>query len=168
MPEFHRLADSKVDRLRIDENTIRFTLNLQAGRPADSRTVEVVGYFPEDQASPKALWGSIGFGRQGQYPAKVERTERNEIDRQEGMAPGPGNDDLRRFNQSKDPAKQKEILLGMLDKFGDTPMAPIAAWALAITEGQASASEKELRALIDQAARLAARYGPAMEAMPST
>jgi RNA polymerase sigma factor (sigma-70 family) len=163
MPEFYRFAESRVDGLRIDDSTIRFTLRLQAGRPVDSRTAEVVAYLPANQSSPKALWGSMGFGGQGHYPAKLERTDRNEIDRQEGRAPAPGNDELRRFNQTKDPAKQKEILLGMLDKFGDTPMAPIAAWALAITEGQARASEKELRALIDQAARLAARYGPAME-----
>jgi RNA polymerase sigma factor (sigma-70 family) len=163
MPDFYRFAESRVEGLRIDETTVRFTLRLQASRPVDSRTAEVIAYLPADQASPEALWGSMEFGRQGQYPAKLERTDRNEIDRQEGMAPGPGNDELRRFNQTKDLAKQKEILLGMLDKFGDTPVAPFAAWALAIKEAESGASEEKVRALIDQAARLAARYGQAME-----
>ncbi len=163
MPDFYRFAESRIDGLRIDETTVRFTLRLQASRPVDSRTAEVIAYLPADQASPEALWGSMEFGRQGQYPAKLERTDRNEIDRQEGMAPGPGNDELRRFNQTKDLAKQKEILLGMLDKFGDTPVAPVAAWALAIKEAESGASEEKVRALIDQAARLAARYGQAME-----
>ena len=161
-PDFYRLAESKVRGLRIDDQTVRFTLRLQARRPVDRQTAEVIAYLPADQASPKALWGSMQVG-EGQYPAKLERTDRKEIDRQDGVAPAPGDDDLRRFNQTKDLAKQKVILLGMLDKFGDTPMAPVAAWALAITEADAGASEERVRPLIDQAARLAARYGPAME-----
>src|SRR6202042_151714 len=105
--------------LRIDEATVRFTLHLRESRTDTIRNTDVVAYLPADQASPKALWGSMQVG-EGQYPAKLERTDRKEIDRQDGVAPAPGDDDLRRFNQTKDLAKQKVILLGMLDKFGDT------------------------------------------------
>jgi thioredoxin-related protein len=162
LPRLYRFAESKVDGFRTDEQTVRFTLRLHTARPVDTRTVPVVAYIPADQARPIALLGSMEVG-QGVYPAKLERTDRKELDLQDGTAPGPGSDDLKRFNKSKDPAKQKEILLGMLEKFGDTPMAPVAAWALAMTEADAGATDQETRVLIDQACRLAARYGREME-----
>ena len=97
------------------------------------------------------------------FPAKIERTDRNSLDPKEGQAPGPGLDDLRRLNQTKDGAKRKEILEGMLANNHDTPMAPLAAWVLAINQAEAHAPEAEVRALIDQTARVAAHYGREME-----
>ncbi len=55
------------------------------------------------------------------------------------------------------PSYATNTTLGMLDKFGDTPMAPSAAWAIAIKEAEANAPQEEVRTLIDQTARLAAR-----------
>ena len=157
------VAESKVDRLRIDGKTLRFTLQLQSSRPVHSQTAEVIAYLPADQPTPKALWGSMEWDGQGQYPAKLERTDRKEIDRQEGMVPAPGSDVLREFNETDDPAKQKEIGRRMLDKFGDTPMAVVAGSTLALSAADAGAPETEVRASIDRAARLAARYGREME-----
>ena len=89
-PEFYRFAESRVDRLRIDDETVCFTLHLQAGRPIDSRTMEVIVYLSGGRPVDKALWGSMEFGGQSQYPVKLERTDRTELDRQEGQAPRPG------------------------------------------------------------------------------
>jgi hypothetical protein len=125
--------------------------------------MEVIAYLPEDRAKPEALWGSMEFGGQGQDPVKLERTDRTELDRQEGRAPAPGIDELRRLGKTKDPVARKEILLGMLAKYGDTPMAPLAAWLLAIEQAKGDAPDEEVRASIDRTARLAARYGREME-----
>ncbi len=153
------LAGSKVERLRVDDKTVRFRIQVQAEQPMD-----VIAYRAEYRASREALWGSMdGFGRGLVFPAKLERTDRKELDRTEGRSPGPGTDELQRLNQTKDLAKQKEILLGMLDRFGDTPMAPLAAWVLAIKEAETPAPNREIRALIDQAARIGGRYGREME-----
>jgi len=166
-PDWYHLAESKVDHLRIDEKTVRFTLQLKAGRPVDGRSFDVIVYLPKDDAHPQAAWGSMGitYGQRifAVFPAKIERTKRNSLDPKEGQEPGSWNDDLRRLNQTKDRAKQKEFLEGMLAKYRDTPMAPLAAWVLAIDQAEAHAPEAEVRALIDQAARVAAHYGREME-----
>ncbi len=162
-----RVDKSKVDHLRIDEKTVRFTLQLKAGRPVDGRTFDVIVYLPKDDAHPQAVWGSMGimYGQHSfaVYPAKIERANRNSLDPKEVQAPGSWNDDLRRLNQTKDRAKQKEILEGMLAKYRATPMAPLAASTLAIDQAEAHAPEAEVRKLIDQTARAGAHYGREME-----
>lgn len=166
-PDIYRFAESKVDHLRINEKTVRFTLQFKAGRPVDGRSFDVVVYLPKDDAHPQAAWGSmaITYGQRifAAFPAKFERTDRNSLDPEEGQASGSWNDDLRRLNQTKDLAKQKEILDGLLAKYHDTPVAPLAAWVLAIDKAEAHAPEAEVRVLVDQAARVAAHYGREME-----
>ncbi len=154
-----RLAGSKVDRLRVDDKTVRFRIQFQAEQPLD-----VIAYRVGYRASREALLGSMdGFGRGFVFPAKLERTERMELDPKERLVPGSGIDELQRLNQTKVLAQRREILLGMLDRFGDTPMAPLAAWVLAINEAETPAPNREIRALIDQAARIGGRYGREME-----
>ena len=79
-PDFYHFAESKIDHLRIDEKSVRFTLQLNAGRPVDGRIFDVIAYLPEDDAHPQAAWGSMGitYGQRvfGMYPAKIERTDR--------------------------------------------------------------------------------------------
>src|SRR5262249_29116918 len=64
---------------------------------------------------------------------------------------------------TKDLAKQREILEAMLEKYGDTPMAPHVAWCLAINRADAGASEQEVRGLMERTARIGARCGRVME-----
>ena len=52
IPSPDRFAGSKVEHLRIDEKTVRFTLQLQAGRPVDGRTFGIVAYLPKDEVHP--------------------------------------------------------------------------------------------------------------------
>ncbi len=91
-PDFYHFAESRVERLSIDEKSVRFTLQFQAGRPVDGRSFDVVAYFPKDDAHPQVAWGSMGimYGQRSfaVYPAKIERTDRNSLDPQEGQAPG--------------------------------------------------------------------------------
>jgi RNA polymerase sigma factor (sigma-70 family) len=166
-PDWYHFAESKVDQLRIDEKTVRFKLQLKAGRPVDGRSFDVIVYLPKDDARPHAAWGSMGitYGQRifAAFPAKIERTQGNSLEPKEGQAPGSWNDDLRRLNQTKDRAKRKEMLEGMQAKYRDTPMAPLAAWVLAIDQAEAHAPEAEVRGLIDQAARVAAHYGRELE-----
>jgi RNA polymerase sigma factor (sigma-70 family) len=159
----YRLADSKVDHLRIDDRTVRFTLHLQAALSINSRTMEFIVYFSDDQPRPNALRGSLEYGRWGPYPANLERTDRSEIDRPQGRAPTPENDDLRRYQQTKDPSKRREILEEMLAKYKDAPMGQLAATWMVQDRAQAGAPEDEVRVLMDQAIRIAARYGREME-----
>jgi RNA polymerase sigma factor (sigma-70 family) len=159
----YRLAESKVDHLRIDDRTMRFTLHIQAARSIDSRTMEFIVYLSDDQARPNTLRGSMEYGRWGPYPANLERTDRSEIDRREGRAPAPEIDDLRRYQQTKDPSKRREILEEMLKKYKDIPMSQHAATRMVMERADAGAAEGELRGLMDQAIRIAARYGREME-----
>jgi thioredoxin-related protein len=163
MHDFNRFAESKVDRVRIDEKTLRFRFHLHANRPINSRTLEVIAYLPDDQPDTKALWGSMEYAGQAQYPVKLERTDRTDLDRKEGQAPAPWIEDLTRANQTQDAAKYREMLEAMLVKYADTPMAQFAAQSLAINRAYAGASEQEVRGLIDRAARVASRYGHEME-----
>ena len=160
-PELYHFRESTIEKLRVDEEAVGFTLRLKAIRPVDSRAMDVIAYLPKDEASPKALWGSMEFDTQGQYPVKLERTDLKELNPRETVA--PGNEDLLRFNQAKDRGKRKEILEGILKQHGETPIAPFAAWALAINQAQAQAPEAEVRAAVERAIGLAARYGPEME-----
>ena len=93
----------------------------------------------------------------------MERTALKELDREQASATAPGSQELRRFEQSKDPNKDREILEGILEKYGDRPLAPIAAWCLANVLADANASQAEVRSASDRAIRLAARYGSEME-----
>ena len=163
-PEFYHLAESKVERLRIDDKTVRFRLELKAGRPVDGRTVDVVAYLPRrSRARPSgARWRWFGPGS-SYSPPSSSGTDRNELDPKEGRAPGPGNDELQRLNQTKDHAKQKEILLGMLDEVRRHPHGPGRRVGAGDQRGRNPGSESRGRALIDQAARIGARYGREME-----
>ncbi len=162
-PEFTHLAESKIDRLRIDEEAVRFVLVLGPANPNQSRTMEVVAYLRGERAGPDALWGSVEWDGQGQFPAKLERTDRTEIDRKEGQEPAAGVEELHRVIQTKDPAKQREILEEVLEKYADTPTAQSAVMSMAMIRADAGAPVEEVRALIDRAVRYAARYGREME-----
>ena len=78
------------------------------------------------------------------------------------MAPGPGNDDLRRFNQTKDPASRRRSSCGCSTSSATRPW-PDRRERARDQGGRSRGSKTEVRALIDQAARLAARYGREME-----
>ena len=100
----------------------------------------------------------------GRIPCQA-RAHRPERARPQGGPehPGRGNDDLKRLNQTKDPAKRKEILEGMLEE------VPRHAHGRARRRGcwRSIRPRPRLRkrrcALIDQTARVAARYGREME-----
>ena len=96
-------------------------------------------------------------------PADARTHRPRGLDPKEADATAPGREDFRRVNQTKDLAKRREILEGILAKYGDTPVAATAAWCLAINRADAGAPEAEVRGLIDQAARIAARHGREME-----
>ncbi|APW59121.1 sigma-70 family RNA polymerase sigma factor [Paludisphaera borealis] len=161
MPEHYHFAESTIENFQIDDKAVRFTLKIAATRPIDARVLNVVAYLPKDQAEPKVLRGSIDFSQQGQFPAILDRTDLKELDPKEALA--AGNDELRRFNQTKDREKQVEILKEMLKKYAEEPMAPVAGWALAITLADDKAPTAEVRAAVDRAIEVAARYGPEME-----
>ncbi len=125
--------------------------------------MQVIALLPADRENPEALRGSMDFAGRNQFPVKLERTDRTEIDRQDGLTPEPAVAEIRRLNRTKPPAERREIFLSILDKFGDSPVAPVAAWVLAIERAEARAPDDEVRAAIDRAVRVAAPYGREME-----
>ena len=173
-PELFDLARSKVDHLCINESTVRFTLQLFIapgtvinGSRKITITDEIVAYGPEDHAKPSALRGAViddsGVdGRGTVLPVALERTDRVELGSKDSST-GPGLEDLRRHGRTNDLAKKKENLDEVMKKYRDTPIAPAAAWCLAMNRADARAPEGELRVSIDQAARIAARHGREME-----
>jgi hypothetical protein len=166
-PKFSDLARSKVDHLRIDERTVRFTLQRFIIPRKNTQSIEIIAYRHEDHAKPSAHRGSwiddSGLdGRGTVLPVALERINRFGLDSKD-WATGPGQEDFQRYNQTKDRAEKKEILDQIMKKYRDTPIAPVAAWCLAIDRADARAPEEEVRTLIDQTARIAARHGREME-----
>src|SRR5262249_10589419 len=157
-----RREECQIEDLRIAHGEGHFTLRLKSKTEYAARLFTVDAYVPQGEARPRLLLGSMLASRM-RFPAGLERTERNELDPKEANALAPGNEDLSRFNQTRDVHQQRAILEGMLQKYGDRPIAPIPAWCLAITLADAKAPKAEVRAAADRALRLAARYGSEME-----
>src|SRR6185312_4275332 len=137
----HRFTASIVDQHPDDQEAVRFTIRLQTGRPVEGMTFGVVAYLPKDELHPQVLWGSMegthGEGPSFVDPIKLERTDRNALAPGEERAPGPWDADLNRLRATADHATEKEILEGMLKKYRDTAIAPVAARLLAVSQAKA-------------------------------
>jgi hypothetical protein len=166
------VARSRLDRVRIDESTVRFTLQLfRVGPPSDILPFEIVAHRFGDEARPSTLRGayihergSFAGGKGLVTPTTLERTDRAELDPKAADAAPPGLEEFRRGVDSKDPAEQKRILEGILAKYGeDAGVALRTAQSLAIIRADAGAPNEEVRGLIDRAARIASRDGREME-----
>jgi hypothetical protein len=96
-------------------------------------------------------------------PVTLEPTDLAELDLKQAGAASPGWEEFRRGVQSKDPAEKKEILEGIIAKYGDADVAQYAAHSLALVRADAGASNEEMRGLIDRAARIASRHGREVE-----
>jgi thioredoxin-related protein len=166
-PGLYDLARSGVDHLRIDEKSIRFTLKLFMIPRKSAQSIEIIAYCPEHQAKSAVLrgcWiGDAGLvGRGTVLPVALNRTDSVGLGPKEWAAE-PGYEALLRYNRAKDPANKKAILDEIMARYGDTPMAPFAAWCLVIVKSDARAPGEELRASIEQAARISAVHGREME-----
>jgi RNA polymerase sigma factor (sigma-70 family) len=163
-PNAFDFARSTLDHVRIDERTVRFTLQLFRIQTKDIRPVEIVAHRLGDEARPTSLRGawieerSRARTRGMVAPVALERTDRAELDLKEAGAASPGWEEFRRGVQSKDPAEQKDLLEGIIAKYGDTPVAQLAAQTLAIIRADAGALNEEVRGLIDRAARIGSRH----------
>jgi RNA polymerase sigma-70 factor (ECF subfamily) len=161
-PRIYRLPQSRIESLDIDDNSVRFRIRLVSERNTAGTLLAVDAYIPEAEARPRVLRGSMAVSR-SRFPIELERTESKELDGGQAIASAPGVDDLRRADQSQDPRERRGILEGILERHGDRPIAPIAAWSQAIALADAHAARVEVRSAAERAFRLAARYGPEME-----
>jgi RNA polymerase sigma-70 factor (ECF subfamily) len=161
-PKIYRLPESRIESLRIDENSLRFLIRLVSDRNTSGAPLAVDAYIPEDEARPRVLRGSMAVSR-SRFPVELERTESKELDGRQAGASTPGSDELRRADQSEDPRERRDILERVLERYGDRPIAPIAAWGLAIALADAHATRVEVRSAAERAIRLAARYGAELE-----
>jgi hypothetical protein len=165
------LARSRLDHVRIDETTVRFTLQLfRVGSPPDIFPIEIVAHRFGDEARPTTLRGGWirDRGRDRRLdlvtPVRLERTDRAELDPKEADPATPGREEFQRVVRSNDPAALREGLEGILAKYDDdTPVAWSAAKALALIRADVGAPNEELRGLIDRAARVVSRHGREME-----
>ncbi len=164
-------ARSRLDHVRIDETTVRFTLQLfRVGSPPDIFPIEIVAHRFGDEARPTTLRGGWirerGRARRLDLvtPVTLERTDRAELDPKEADPATPGREAYQRVVRSNDPAALREGLEGILAKYDDdTPVAWSAAQALVMIRAEAGAPNEELRGLIDRAARVVSRHGREME-----
>ena len=169
-PDAFDLARSKLDHVRIDETTVRFTLQLfRVGSPPDIFPIEIVAHRFGDEPRPTTLRGGWirerGRARRLDLvtPVTLERTHRAELDPKEAEAASPGREEYRRVVRSSDPAALREGLEVIVAKYGDTPVALSAAQVLAMIRADAGAPNEEVRGLIDRAARMASHHGREME-----
>jgi hypothetical protein len=161
-PRIYRLPQSRIETLSVDENSLRFLIRLVSDRNSSGTPLAVDAYIPEGEARPKVLRGSMAVSR-SRFPVELERTESRALDGEQASASASGSEELRQFDRIKDPQRQREILEGILERYGDRPIVPIAAWSLAINLADTHASRVEVRSAAERAFRLAARYGPEME-----
>ena len=96
-------ARSKLDHVRIDETTVRFTLQLfRILSPPDILPIEIVAHRFGDEARPTTLRGGWirerGRARRLDLvtPVTLERTDRAELDPKEAEAVSPGREEYRR------------------------------------------------------------------------
>ncbi len=168
-PNAFDLARSKLDHVRIDETTVRFTLQLFRVGAQDIFPIEVVAHRFGDEARPTTLQGGWirerGRARRLDLvtPVTLERTDRAELDPKKVEAASPGREEYRRVVRSNDPVALLEGFEGIVAKYGDTPEALWAAHALAMIRADAGASNEEMRGLIDRAARIASHHGRELE-----
>ena len=64
-PTIYKLQESKIENLRIDDNSIRFEIKLVSDRNPAGSSFAVDAYLPEGNAEPKVLPGSISVLRLG-------------------------------------------------------------------------------------------------------
>ncbi len=170
-PDRIDFARSKLDHVRIDETTVRFTLQLfRVLSPPDIFPIEIVAHRFGDEARPTTLRGGWirDRGRDRRLdlvtPVTLERTDRAELDPKEADPLTPGREEYRRVVRSNDLAALREGLEGILAKYrDDTPVAWSAAHSLVMIRAEAGAPNEELRGLIDRAARVVSRHGREME-----
>ena len=168
-PAHHDLARSTVDHDHIDDKTVHLTLRLFFLPRNAIRSIEIVVHRPEDEANPRVLRGCWfeGTGRtEGRgrvLPTTLDRTDRAALDPTDAEATTPDWEDFQRYNQTESLPEKTKILEAILEKYGNTPIAPCAAWCLAINRADARAPEAEVRGLIDQTARIAASHGRLMQ-----
>jgi RNA polymerase sigma-70 factor (ECF subfamily) len=158
----YRLPQSRIENLRIDDNSLRFHIRIVSDRDPSGALHAVDAYIPEREARPKVLLGSMAVSG-SRHPVELERTESRELDGGRASVSAPGSDELRRFDQNRGIDKQREILEGILERYGDRPIAPIAAWSLAIVLADARASHVDVHWAAGLSFRLSARYGQEME-----
>jgi uncharacterized protein (TIGR03067 family) len=161
-PKAYRLPESGIETPSIDDNSVRFVIRLVSDRNASGALREVDAYIPEGEARPAILRGSMAVSR-SRFPVVLERTRPATLGREPSATPDPGGEDLRRADRVEDPEKRRVLLEGILERYGDRPMAPIAGWSLAITLADAHAPRAEVRSAAERAIRSAARYGPELE-----
>ena len=92
MPDFNRLAESKVDHLRVRREDRRASRSSSSmpDRPINSRTIEVIAYLPDDQPGYEGPRGSMEYAGQAESPVELERTDRTGLDPEGGQAPRRG------------------------------------------------------------------------------
>lgn len=164
-PDFLDLAQSRVDTSYIDGRSVRFTLLVVDRTGRDRRPIDYVAYRPEGAARPRVLRGcwieeTRRAGRGMVSAVVLERTDRTVIDPRDAQkASAPGWEEFQQIHTTSLLEKRRQILTGILEKYADKPVAPYAASTLVLNQADAGAPEPEVRALFDQAVRIAGRNG---------
>jgi hypothetical protein len=148
-------VQAKVENLKVDARSIHFTLNV-------GRNLEVAAYPLPMATKVNRIPGSIQFGKQ-YVPLILEKTDATEVDQKKASVPTEGTRELQNAQDLKEDKEKEAGFKGILDKYGDQPIALQAAQNLMQLHLKNNASTEELASTADRSLKAASAFGPEYE-----
>ncbi len=148
-------VQAKVENLKIDAQSIRFTLNV-------GRSLEVAAYPHPMAAKANRIPGSIQFGKQ-YIPLILEKTDATEVDQKKASAPTEGTRELQNAQDLKEDKEKEAGFKAILDKYSDQPVTLQAAQSLLQLQLKNNASTDELASTATRSLKAASVFGPEYE-----
>lgn len=158
------LARSRLDHFQVDGDVVRFRIETIDRSGDDRRPIDFLFHRPDGAARPQVLRGSWieetrRAGRGSVNEVHLERTDSTKLNPPDAQKRSPGWKEFLGIHRTSRLEKRREILEGILEKYPRDSVAAYAASALVVNQADAGAPEDEVRALIEQAARISARNG---------
>jgi hypothetical protein len=150
------LRAAKPTKMEATDQQLRFTMRVQQG--GDTVEVPVVMYFPEKEANPKAMRGTMTLFAQRLF-ARMERTEDKEVETETGneQAPDPL---MMKAVRTRNAEAQAKLYAEVIETNADKPLAYFGGLGLLRALAKQGKPADELRKTAEAALQVAAAYGP--------
>jgi hypothetical protein len=153
-PQF---KEAKLEPEKAEGDTLKFAAT------TPGVTLKFTAYPPKGEKAPKTILGSAEF--RGNYEfVRLERTDDKELDPDKATKRMEGLEDFAKAMRTGDAKEKDTALKEFVDKHAESPLAYLADLELASTRAKEEAKDKDVKVAADQAIRIAANYGPALEA----